>query len=69
MFKSRSHKTVAPSAAAEVAAKPGTVVLDIRTPKEFNSGTIEGSVNIDFLGSTFNDELSELDKDATYVVF
>ncbi|TDI52376.1 MAG: rhodanese-like domain-containing protein [Acidobacteria bacterium] len=69
MFKSRIHREVDAQMAARIAAQSGTVVLDIRTPKEYQSGTIEGSINIDFHGPTFNGDLGELDKDAHYVVF
>jgi len=69
MFKSRTIRKVDAASAASIASDPNSVLLDIRTPKEFRTGTIEGSINIDFLESTFNDELGGLDKDAHYVVF
>ncbi|MBI2860027.1 MAG: rhodanese-like domain-containing protein [Chloroflexi bacterium] len=45
------------------------VVLDVRTPEEFNSGRLSGAVNIDFYSSTFADELDRLDKDKVYLVY
>ena len=45
------------------------VILDIRTPDEFNAGRIAGSVNIDFYESNFAAELDKLDKDKTYFVY
>lgn len=45
------------------------VILDIRTPDEFNSGRIAGSVNLDFYESNFASELDKLDKDKTYFVY
>ena len=45
------------------------VILDIRTPEEFNSGRIAESVNIDFYESSFAAELDKLDKDKTYFVY
>ncbi len=56
-------------AAAVLAAGPDVVVLDIRTPEEFNDGIIEGAINIDFYESSFGDTLDTLDKDAKYVVY
>ena len=61
---------VSPSeAAAVIAAGPNVVVLDIRTPQEFNEGIIEGAINIDFYESSFAVTLDTLDKDAEYVVY
>ncbi len=45
------------------------VVLDVRTPDEFSSGHIEGSVNVDFYGPGFQVELGKLDKSKTYLVY
>ena len=45
------------------------VILDIRTPDEFDSGRITGSINLDFYESNFASELDKLDKDKTYFVY
>ncbi len=45
------------------------VILDIRTPEEFNAGRIAGSINIDFYEANFASELDKLDKDKTYFVY
>ena len=44
------------------------VVLDIRTPEEYNAGHIAGAVNIDFMGKEFADKVAKLDREKTYVV-
>ena len=63
-------ETVAPAAAAEViATETDEVVLDIRTPEEYDQGIIEGAVNIDFYDDDFAVQLDTLDKDAHYVVY
>ena len=46
-----------------------TVVVDVRTPAEYASGHLEGAVNIDFQSPSFEDEVSELDSDADFVVY
>ena len=44
------------------------VVLDIRTPEEFQAGHIKGAVNIDFTEPTFDAELAKLDRNKTYLM-
>jgi rhodanese-related sulfurtransferase len=44
------------------------VVLDIRTPKEYNAGHIDGALNINYSADNFKEELAKLDKSATYIV-
>jgi rhodanese-related sulfurtransferase len=45
------------------------VIIDIRTPEEFDSGYIEGAVNINYYSATFVDDLHGLDKTKTYLVY
>jgi len=45
------------------------VILDIRTPDEFNAGHIQGAINIDYYETSFRDNLDELDKGVTYAVY
>lgn len=45
-----------------------TVVLDVRTKKEYKEGHIPGSVLIDFNEDNFEQELAKLDKNKTYLV-
>ena len=49
-------------------AGPNTVVLDVRTPKEFSAGHIPGAVNIDFNASDFQEKIKKLDPAKTYLV-
>ena len=49
--------------------KDDFVVLDIRTPDEFNAGHIDGAVLIDYYGTDFADKLNVLDKNKTYLVY
>jgi phage shock protein E len=63
--------TVAPEdAAAVIAGAPDdVVVLDIRTPEEFDEGHLEGAILIDFYEADFVQRLSELDRDTPYVLY
>ena len=47
---------------------PKAIVLDIRTPAEFNEGHIRGAVNIDYKADSFESQLEKFDRDATYVM-
>lgn len=60
---------VSPSAAADVLAKPGVTVIDVRTPAEFASGHLKGAVNIDVEAAGFDDAIGKLPKDGTYLVY
>lgn len=44
-------------------------LIDVRTPKEFNSGHIKGAKNIDFFSGHFNTEFNKLDKKSPVYVY
>jgi rhodanese-related sulfurtransferase len=48
---------------------PEFKILDVRTPDEYNTGHVEGAINIDFNSDTFKDTLSQLDKSGEYLVY
>ena len=48
---------------------PDFVIIDVRTPEEFADGYIENAINIDFHSEAFGNELNELDKNKTYLVY
>ncbi|MBK5267868.1 MAG: rhodanese-like domain-containing protein [Acidimicrobiia bacterium] len=45
------------------------VVLDVRTPDEFNEGHLANAINIDFYAPDFSANLAALDKDVPYVLY
>jgi phage shock protein E len=55
--------------AAALAADPGVVVLDVRTPAEFAEGHIDGATLVDFEAPSFADEIAKLDPSADYLVY
>jgi rhodanese-related sulfurtransferase len=67
----------APAAGAELDAaafgsalqRPGTTVLDVRTPAEFAEGHLPGAVNIDVSSPDFATRIASLDKAAPYAVY
>ncbi len=48
---------------------PDFVIIDVRTPQEFAEEHIENAINIDYYSETFRDELNNLDKNQTYLVY
>ena len=48
---------------------PDFVIIDVRTPDEFDAGHIENATNIDFYSEAFRDELNKLDKNKTYLIY
>jgi rhodanese-related sulfurtransferase len=48
---------------------PDFIIVDVRTPEEFNDGHIENAVNIDFYSETFRQDLDKLDKSKVYLVY
>ena len=51
-----------------VAHDETVIVLDVRTPKEYVMGHIEGSLNINIGQADFSEKVSKLDRDKTYIV-
>jgi rhodanese-related sulfurtransferase len=45
------------------------VILDLRTPDEFNAARIRGAVNIDYYETSFLNNLDALDKRVTYAIY
>jgi|JI10StandDraft_1071094.scaffolds.fasta_scaffold161423_3 rhodanese-related sulfurtransferase len=49
---------------------PNVVVIDVRTPEEVAEGYIQGADKfINYNGSAFDTEISQLDKSKTYVIY
>ena len=49
--------------------QPGSVVLDVRTPEEYNKGHVPNASLINFYDENFSQQLDSLDKDKTYLVY
>ena len=62
-------KNISAHEAQKVLQKEGIILLDIRTPQEFNASKIEGAINIDFYNRAFAENLNKLDKKETYFVY
>lgn len=47
----------------------GAVLLDVRTPQEFNAGHLQGAQNIDWLSGEFDALVKPLKRDETVYVY
>jgi rhodanese-related sulfurtransferase len=54
---------------ADKIVETDVVTLDVRTVGEFMAGHINGAINIDVEGNTFDAEIANLDKSKTYAVY
>ena len=54
---------------AAAAKRPGTIVLDVRTPAEFSSGHLATAVNVDIEAAGFAQALTALDPAKSYAVY
>ena len=66
-------KTVTPEEASALIEQNGDgsgfMILDVRTPDEFNEGHIANAVNIDYYSDSFRGDLDRLDKEKTYLLY
>jgi len=49
--------------------QPDFVLLDIRTPAEVEAGHLGGAVMIDYYSESFRDQLEQLDRSLTYLIY
>ena len=45
------------------------ILVDVRTPKEFNEGHLENALNIDWLGDNFAKDFEKIDKKETIYLY
>ncbi len=48
---------------------PDVVLLDVRTPKEFEDGHIQGALLLDYYSSDYLERLKALDRQKTYLIY
>lgn len=54
---------------AEMKKNDDAVIVDVRTPGEFNMGRIPGAINMDITRGDFESWVSDLNKEKTYLVY
>ncbi|MBZ4683287.1 MAG: hypothetical protein PWP46_658 [Fusobacteriaceae bacterium] len=45
------------------------IVLDVRTPEEYNNGHVANSINIDFYSNKFVENIKKLDRNKKYILY
>ena len=48
---------------------PDMVIIDVRTPPEYQAGHLYGAINLDYYSRGFLDRLKALDKNSAYIVY
>lgn len=54
---------------AKYQSTPGAILVDVRTPDEFNAGHIKNAIDIDFENPNFVKEIQTLDPSKTYFIY
>lgn len=62
-------ETISLNAWKEKMSQDNIQIIDVRTAEEFNSGSIEGAINIDYYKSDFKTQISQLNKNKTYLIY
>jgi len=45
------------------------ILLDVRTPEEWNEGHLENAIHINYYQDSFEDEIKKLDRDKSYFIY
>ena len=53
----------------EKAENSDNVIIDVRTPEEFNEDALKNAINIDYFAGHFKEEIDKLDKAKTYLIY
>lgn len=53
----------------DLSLQPDTVILDVRTAGEYSSSKIKGAKNLDIMSPGFVNQVKNLPKDKTYLVY
>lgn len=55
--------------AEELISENNPIIIDVRTPQEFNMGHIKDALNINISNKNFRSRIENLDRNATYLVY
>ena len=66
--KAAAYKDIGVDEFDKLAAQSDHVILDVRTPKEFAAGHLQGAINIDFYAPDFETKIKGLATNKSYLV-
>jgi len=58
-----------PEAKTILAEEPNAIILDVRTPEEFQEGHIENAILINFFDENFEEQVALLDKNKPVLIY
>jgi rhodanese-related sulfurtransferase len=64
-----AHKDLNADEFEKLTKEPEVVVLDVRSPKEYEGGHLKNAVLINFNSKDFDEQIKKLDKTKTYAVY
>lgn len=67
--KTKKYEDIPAGPFHDLTLQPNTVILDVRTAGEFAAGKIRGARNIDIMSPGFVNQVKNLPKDQTYLVY
>ena len=67
--KSPFAKDIPQSELRSVLAQKGVILLDVRTPEEFDAGHIEGAVNMNYYDDDFLEQVETLGKEKEILIY
>nr|WP_287935417.1 rhodanese-like domain-containing protein [Algoriphagus sp.] len=67
--KTKKYEDIPAGPFHDLMLQPNTVILDVRTAGEFAGGKIRGARNLDIMSSNFINQIKNLPKDKTYLVY
>ncbi|MBM4177906.1 MAG: rhodanese-like domain-containing protein [Ignavibacteria bacterium] len=65
----QQYKNATPQEAKAMIGKGNVVVVDVRTPQEWNAGHLSGAVLVDFYDANFESNINRVGKDKQVVVY
>lgn len=70
-FKSapKNYEDIRSGTFHELMLQPDTIILDVRTAGEFAGGKIRGAKNIDIMSRNFSEQVKNLSKNKTYLIY